>query len=89
MEQTTILIIIVCWNLNMANPGSWKDKNSVPVYLPTAICTMSSTEENTIIAWGSLDCIPSYKGSIPQTMRKDYRKLWVLRDILTKSTHPP
>lgn len=71
----------------MTNQGIWKD--GIPSYLPV-ICTMSSSiEEKTILVRCSSDWfIPSYNWS--PTMRRNHRRLGeVLRDIPTKSTHPP
>ena len=39
--------------------------------------------------WGDLVPEPTKEKGAPQSTQKDYRFMVVMRDVLTKSTHPP
>jgi len=90
MVQTIVLMLIVCGNL-ISVASRVVLEEPVVGYLPATFVTVPSLEGKGILEWDSFDFSSSSRmGSddFPQTTCEDYRKV-VLREILTKSTHPP
>ena len=88
-----ILTIVVCWSFTFVVNG--QNRRDVPKYLP-ATQLNNLVGENACIIGAALNWVPkpvltlSFRfGLYPQTTRMDYRKMVVMRDVLTKSTHPP
>lgn len=89
MIQTILLTLIVCGNLIYVAKG-WERNDKIEC-LPATFIKVPSLEGRGILEWDSFDFSSSSMMGLddfPQTMCKDYRKV-VLREILTKSTHPP
>ena len=90
MIQTIILTLIVCGSL-ISVASRVESEDSVVGYLPVTFVIVPSLEGKGILEWDGFDFSSSSvigQDDFPQTMCKDYR-LVVLREILTKSTHPP
>ena len=88
----SILTIVVCWNfIFVVNGQIGKD---VPKYLPTTQ-VIKTLGENACAIEATLDWEPtkllmlSFRLGNQQTTSMDYRKMVVMRDVLTQSTHPP
>ena len=86
-----IVSVVVCWSLFVVNGQIGKDERK---YLP-ATQVINPIWENACDIEATLDWEPtvfmlSFRlGAIPQTTRKGYRKMVVMRDVQTQSTHPP
>ena len=86
-----ILTIVVCWNLTFVVNG--ENGDSGIKYL-TATQVTNTIGENVCIAGTALDrefkqLVLSFSLSKLQTTDTDYRKMVVMRDVFTQSTHPP
>ena len=88
----TILTIVVCWSFTFVVNG--QNRKDVPKYLPTtqmmnyvvniACMTAATIDEPTPVLTKL-----SFRLGLPQTTRTGYRKMVVMRDVQTQSTHPP
>jgi hypothetical protein len=90
MVKITILIV-VCWSLTCVVNGQIGKKETK--YFP-ATFMMSKTYGNAcsmeaILSQSWTKMLSFRIPSIPQTTKMDYRKMVVMRDVPTKSTHPP
>jgi len=90
----SILTIVVCWKfIFVVNGQIGKD---VPKYLP-ATQVIKALGENACAIEATLSWEPKllltlsfrFKLGNQQTTSMDYRKMVVMRDVLTQSTHPP
>ena len=89
----TILTIVVCWSFTFVVNG--QNRRETLKYLPAtpmmnyvvngACMTAATIDEPTLLTKLSF----RFFGLYPQTTRMDYRKMVVMRDVLTQSTHPP
>ena len=89
MIQTIILTLIVCGSL--ISVAKRYESEELVGYLSATFITVPLLEGKGILERDSFDFSSSSvmgQDDFPQTMCKDYR-LVVLREILTKSTHPP
>ena len=88
----TILTIVVCWSFIFVVNGL--NRRDVPKYLP-ATQVSNSLGENACVIGAALNWDPkvvlmlSFESGNQRTTCMDYRKMVVMRDVLTQSTHPP
>lgn len=91
MIKAMIVSVVVCWSLFVVNGQIGKEERK---YLP-ATQIFNPFDEPACIIGVAIDWEPtvfmlSFRlGAIPQTTRKGYRKMMVMRDVQTQSTHPP
>ena len=90
MIKAMIVSVVVCWSLFVVNGLNGKD---VPKYLP-ATQVINPIWENACAIEATLDWKPiiltlSFRSGYQRTTRKGYRKMVVMRDVQTQSTHPP
>ena len=90
MVKTMILSVVVCWSLFVVNGLIGKGERK---YLP-ATQIFNQFDEPAFVGaalnWEPIVLTLSFRlGTIPQTTRKGYRKMVVMRDVQTQSTHPP
>jgi len=90
MIKTMIVSVVVCWSFFVVNGliGEGDKK-----YLP-ATQIFNQFEEPAFVGaaldWEPTVLMLSFRlGFTPRTTRKDYRKMVVMRDVQTQSTHPP
>ena len=89
-----ILTIVVCWSFTFVVNG--QNRRDVPKYLP-ATQLNNLVGENACIIGAALNWVPKpvltlsfrFESGNQQTTCMDYRKMVVMRDVLTQSTHPP
>lgn len=89
MIKAMIVSVVVCWSLFVVNGQIGKEERK---YLP-ATQILNQFEEPAFV-WAALNWKPepimlSFRMGFPQTTKTDYRKMVVMRDVLTQSTHPP
>jgi hypothetical protein len=91
MVKTMIVSVVVCWSLFVVNGQIGKEAKR---YLPATQIFNPSDEPACIIGaaidWESTVFMLSFRLDFPpQATRKGYRKMVVMRDVQTQSTHPP
>jgi hypothetical protein len=88
----TILTIVVCWSFTFVVNG--QNRKDVPKYLP-ATQMMNYVVNSSCMTAATIDeptpvlTKLSFRLGLPQTTRMGYRKMVVMRDVQTQSTHPP
>jgi hypothetical protein len=90
MVKTMIVSVVVCWSLFVVNGQIGKKEQK---YLPATQIFNPFDESGAIEA--TLDWEPTVltlsfrSGFSPQSTRKGYRKMVVMRNVQIQSTHPP
>ena len=90
-----ILTIVVCGTVVAAL--AYERKGSGSSLISAKITAVQVAEQQFlgfrpmfgIGVWGDLVPEPTKEKGAPQSTQKDYRFMVVMRDVLTKSTHPP
>lgn len=88
----TFLTIVVCWSFTFVVNG--QIRRDVPKYLPTTLM-INPIDRNVCMTAALLNWEPapvlmlSFRLGNPQTTCMDNRKMVVMRNVLTQSTHPP
>jgi len=90
MIKAMIVSVVVCWSLFVVNGQIGKEERK---YLP-ATQIFNPFDEPACIIGVAIDWEPtvfmlSFRLGNQRTTRKDYRKMVVMRDVQTQSTHPP